>query len=219
MTPTLLPPRLGPPRVARWQNLACGLALATAAAAAQATVLQFSFEASITQDPFGLSQPGAPVSGHFSFESTAPDDIANPTQGSYTSTGAAYGFSVVVDGAAYATQGLLNIGTQTGSPGLYLVTGMANDLLLELVLSDDSGLAVSSDALPLAAPALDAFTVRDFRLFAPDAEFTAALLRLQGGAPASVPEPAPALLLLAGLAGVSGWLAARRRSGATFPNV
>ena len=181
------------------------------ACAARAEPVTFLFEATLTQDPFGLSQIGAPVSGRYSFESSAVDDIADPTQGSYTSTGPAFGFSVVVGDTAYATPAMLNIGTQSGAPGLVLVTGVADGLTLELVLRDDTGLAVVSDALPLTAPRLDAFAVHEFRLFAPDAEFTATLQQLRASVP-GVPEPASAALLLAGLAAM-----AARRSRRTSP--
>lgn len=187
--------------------LACMLVLGTTTCGVNAEVVSFTFAGSLTQDAFGLSHFGAPVSGSYSFDSLAIDDIADPGTGSYTSIGPGFGFSVVVDGTPYATFGALNIGIQAGMPGAYLVTGVGGGLTLELVLLDDTGSAVAGDALPLLAPSLSGFSVREFRLFAPDAEFTATLQQLQGSA-AGVPEPDTAVLLLAGLTTL---LARRRR--------
>ncbi len=179
--------------------LAWIVCLAGAAAAAPVT---FSFTGKVTDDPFGLSSFGAPISGSFTFDATAIDAIVNPDIGSFVSVGAGYGFNVDVDGTAYSSTGMLTINTANDLVvgDQYGAIAMDALLTLEIFLQDSSAAALSSDALSGAPPALASFDLRQFRLFGGDAEFLGSVdtLACTSGCVASVPEPGSlALVLLA----------------------
>ena len=191
--------------------IGAGLALFLACfgARAFATPVTFGFTGSVTDDPFGLSSFGAPISGSYTFDSTATDAIAaDPASASYPSTGAGFGFSATVDGTPYAVSGTLSIGILNAFVDQYLPTADDGTLTLGLFFEDATASAFFSDALPLAPPPLADFAFRQFRLFGTDVEFLGTVDTLVCGASCSVPEPGTLLLLLgAGLAG----LASRRR--------
>jgi hypothetical protein len=194
--------------------LACGL---LASLGAQAAPITYSFTASLTDDPFGLSHYGALISGSYTFDPTAPDLIADAATGSYRSTGAAYGFSADVDGTAYTAFGSLFVNTANQIVGVdqYGVLATEGALTLELFLQDATGLALSSDALPSTAPSLGLFDVRQFRLFGDDVEFFGTVDRLActtGCAPLAVPEPV--VPLLAGVGAACAMVIRRRRQRA-----
>lgn len=189
--------------------------------AAGAAPTTFGFTGSLTDDPFGISTFGAPITGSFTFDSAAVDSIPGPAGGSYTSVGPGFGLSITLDGQLYELMGSLNVGVQPGTPGPAFYTVTAGDplsLLLELVLTDTSGTALGSDALLTSPPTLADFDVRRIRVFGvDDLEFAGDLTTLEcvglcepngGGV---VPEPG-SLGLVAGAALLAA--AARRRRGA-----
>ena len=188
--------------------------LAALPPAAHATPVTIAFTGSVTSDPYVLSTFGAPISGAYTFDNAAPDAVAGAAIGVYTSTGAAYGFSAVVDGMAYATPGTVtvNVANNIGSDQ-YGVVATVGDLTLELFLEDLTQSALSGDALPAGAPLLAAFAVRGFSLFGSDIEFLGSVDTLActaGCAPVGVPEPGT--LSLAALAGLLLLRGSRRRS-------
>jgi len=188
--------------------LACGIILV--AGAAQALPITFSFTGKVTDDPFGQSSFGAPISGSYTFDSAAVDSIASPTTGSFASAGAGFGFTANVDGTNYSVLGTLTVNTANNiAGGIDQYGAIAQDSLLdlELFLQDATGTALASDALPLLPPALASFGFRQFRLFSADAEFLGSvdsLVCTSGCGVQSVPEPGSLLLMSLALASLLG---------------
>jgi hypothetical protein len=182
-------------RILRLALIACALC----AGVAQAAPVTFDFTGAVTDDPFGVSHFGAPISGSFSFDSDAPDVIADPATGGYFSQGPAFSLTAIVDGTAYSAVGSLFVGVvNTGSDEYSVVAGNGSTTL-ELLFEDASGTAFASDALP-ASVSLAAFAFRQFRLFGGDAEILGSVDTLTPvGVAAPVPEPATFALLGAGL--------------------
>lgn len=205
------------PRVDHRQRSAktlAALALAALVGPALAGPVTFGFAGKVTDDPFGLSSFGAPISGSFTFDNTVSDSITSAANGSYSSVGAGFGFTSNVDGTGYTIGGSLtvNVANSIFSGDQYGAIGSAGDLTLELFFQDATGTALSSDALPTAPPAFSAFDLRQFRLFSSDAEFLGSvdsLVCLSGCRTQTVPEPGSWALALLALA-----LAARVRANA-----
>ena len=126
------------------------------AGAAQAVPITFSFSGAVTDDPFGLSSFGAPISGSYTFDSTATDTIPGPATGSFPSTGPGIGFNANVDGMLFSILGSLAVNTANNIVGLDQYGAIADDglLTLELFLQDATGTALATDALPLLPPVL-----------------------------------------------------------------
>ena len=184
---------------------------------AYAIPITFTFTGSVTDDPFGLSSFGAPITGSYTFDSVAADGIAGPSTGSYPSIGPSFGFSATVDGTPYSLSGSLIVNT-ANNIGVDQYGAISTDgvLTLELFLQDSTQTALSSDALPLVPPLLAAFDTRQFRLFGPDAEFLGTIRTLVcsagcdgAGGGGQVREPKTMLLLL--LAGLLSILARGRK--------
>jgi hypothetical protein len=180
--------------------VAAALTTACASLSVSAAVT-FSFTGSVTDDPFGLSSFGAPISGSYTFDPGATDAIAGPAAASYASSGAAFGFGVDVDGTPYAVGGTLSIGILNSIVDQYAVLADDGTLRLELFLEDPGASVFATDALPLAAPPLGSFSFRQFRLFGTDVEFlgTVDTLVCTAGCRAT-PVPAPSTLALFGVA-------------------
>jgi hypothetical protein len=179
----------------------CVLMLVFASSAAPSPIT-FAFAGAVTDDPFGLTFFGAPISGSITFDSTAIDTIAGPQTGAFRSTGAGYDFRAIVDGTAYAVLGNVTVDTANNiGVDQYGAIGSGGGLTLELFFEDSTQTALASDALPLVPPPLSGFAFRQFRLFSDDAEFlgsVSALVCTAGCATRDVPEPGA--LALAGLA-------------------
>jgi hypothetical protein len=177
---------------------------------ALAAPITFSFAGSVTDDPFGLSSFGAPITGAYTFDSTATDTIPSPSTGSFPSVGPAFGFTTNVDGTAYSLSSNLTVNTANNiGVDQYGAIATSAVLTLEVFLQDSTQTALSSDALPLLPPTLAAFDFRQFRLFSDDAEFLGTIDSLTctagcgtaGGG--RVPEPAMLWLITAALTGLT----------------
>lgn len=179
------------------------------ASAANAELIQFSFRGQVTDEAINgcdvVVACGA-VTGSYSFDSAAADGNADGDTGLY----AASAISFYIDGTEFfsATDGVINVANFTAVDQYgVLATGIANNVsaVLSILLEDSSASAFGSDALPLTASALASLLPGRFTLFANDDSF-----QLQGTIDSvtctsgcegiSVPEPATALLLAAGLA-------------------
>jgi PEP-CTERM motif len=194
------------------------LALACIVSPAAAAPVTFAFTGVVTDDPFGLSSSGAPISGRYTFDSAATDSIADPQTGAFASTGPTFGFHADVDGRGFSVAGLtVTTGNDLATGDSYGAIAFDGGLTLEIFLQDASSLALASDALPLQAPALTDFPVRQFRLFGTDVEFLGSIdtLACVGGCSAlTVPEPGSLALTLLSLGLVGGL--AHRRQGASL---
>lgn len=181
--------------------LALGLGCAGSALGAPVT---FAFAGTVTDDPFGLSSFGAPISGRFSFDAAVPDSIAGFATGSFASVGAGFGFTVNVDGTLYASSGALTVNTANNivAGDQYGVIATDAMLTLEIFFQDSTAAALSSDALSPLPPALAGFDFRQFRLFGVDAEFlgTVESLACISGCTVAVPETGTLSLVLLALA-------------------
>ena len=191
------------------------------AGSALAIPITFSFTGAVTDDPFGLSSFGAPITGSYTFNSAAVDSIASPANGSFASVGAAFGFTANVDGTTYSVPGTLTVNTANNIVGgdQYGAIALNSLLTLELFFQDASGTALASDALPLLPPAIASFGFRQFRLFTTDdsAQFLGSVNSLTCTAgcsvtppPSAVPEPSSLLLLVGLVLAGLGCVRARR---------
>jgi MYXO-CTERM domain-containing protein len=171
-----------------------------------ASPITFSFTGAVTDDPFGLSSFGAPISGSYTFDSASTDSIPSPSTGSYASVGPGFGFRANVDGTMYSVLGTTSINTANNITGVdqYGAIAIGGGLTLEIFFQDATATALSNDGLPLVPPLIAAFGFRQFRLFSDDAEFLGSVTSLTCTAGCStrpVPEPAsPWLLAAAALA-------------------
>ncbi len=147
------------------------------------------------------------VTGRYSFDSAAADgNAADSDTGLY----AASAISFYIDGTEFfsATDGVINVANFTAVDQYgVLATGIANNVsaVLSILLEDTSASAFGSDALPLTASALASLLPGRFTLIASDSTFELlgsidSITCTSGCEGVSVPEPATALLLAAGLA-------------------
>lgn len=194
--------------------------LLTANTPAQAASVSFNFSGSVgdvfggvfTPQGFGADgfTTGLPASGGATINTLAADSIAASNVGRYN---AIQDFSVSV-GTYFATYApgnsfirITNNSPGTGNDiyelrvnGLFgnAVNGFTPSSFL-LELTDPTGTAFSSDALPAGAPSLSSFARSEFRLL-----FGSASTRVQGALTSLVPLPAAVWLFGAGLIALVG---------------
>lgn len=196
------------------------LLLAASGATVAAAPVTLAFSGAVTSDGFGLLPPGAAIHGSFTFDPAAADsNVLSIVEGSFVSTGPAFGFVVDVGGLVFAVPQTLTVNTMNdGGADQYGVlaesTSPAAPLSLSLLLTDLSQTALASDALPTGAPLLAAFAIREFKLLADDADFLGSIdaLRCVAGCDVGTPVPEPGSLLLTATA-LSALLAGAVRRG------
>lgn len=205
------------------QALGLALALSLHAGGLAAAPITFDFTGTVTQvpvldpsDPFGDTIAfGTAITGSYTFESTTPDAIPSPDAGSYSMFGPPFGMQVDIGGNAFSATDFLNIGVAnnfSGTVDQYTVLAQQTSdepLDIELFFEDNTGLALSSDALPTTPPPLLLFQIRSFSLIGTvdgnQVEIGAQINTLTP-AVTQVPVPGTLLLLSVGLA----WLCRRR---------
>jgi hypothetical protein len=217
------------------------LALLGCGSEARAVPITFSFGGSVTSTNFDPDDPfagtigfGSAISGSYSFESTSVDAAAGPQTGSYWSFGPSALMLVNIAGNTFNTGGLLNIGVANDFAGpvdQYTVLSAIGTASIEVFLQNIGGTAFASDALPLVAPNLASFPIRNFSLI--DSDWLGNQIEIMGninslfcsaGCAASPPGPGPvppphSVAEPAGLAsvllGLMGVIAFRRRAQST----
>ncbi len=193
-------------------------ALALFCGEALAGPVTFDFEGMVTSTVFDPSDPfggtivsGTPITGSYTFESTAVDPIPTPVVGSYSMFGPPYGMTVDIGGNVFTTDDFLNVGV-ANDIGLgkdqYTVLGQEGSppapgsLSIQLFFEDPTGTVFSDDSLPLVEPDVGAFTTADFFLDAfLDFNNVTHHIEIRGTIKA-IPEPG--VLLLMGAAAVLG---------------
>ena len=187
----------------------------------QAASISFNFSGSVGDvfggvfTPQGFGADGfttaLPVSGGGSYNSLATDTIAGSGVGRYNNTIQDFSVSVGTYFATFAPGNsfirVTNSAPGAGSDiyelrvnGLFgsAVNGFTPSSFL-LELTDPSGMAFSSDALPSGPPSLSSFARSEFRLL-----FGSASTRVQGALTSLVPLPAAVWLFGAGLVALVG---------------
>lgn len=152
-----------------------------------------------------------PMSGGASFNTNATDTIAGSTIGRYNNTIQDFSVSVGTYFASFAPgNSFIRVTNNAAGAGSDIYELRVNGLLGSAVngfqptsflleLTDPSGTAFSSDALPTGAPSLSSFARSEFRLI-----FGAASTRVQGALTSLVPLPAAVWLFGAGLIALVG---------------
>jgi hypothetical protein len=182
---------------------------------ARASVITFAFTGTVDNDPFGVFGD-ATLQGEFTFDSAIAQVLDTAQSGGYADAGGVYAMRVAFSGvldssvAGPFAADELNITVNDDFPGpldQYLVTGTSPSdpfLQIGLTLSDFTGTAFTSTALPLLPPMLAAFESARFELFAGTAdlpiEAEGELSSLRCAAGCAVPEPGELYLLGAALA-------------------
>lgn len=149
---------------------------------AHATPFTLNFEGVVTQagfDPFdplgGAVHAGTPLYSYLNFDSAATDAAASPNLGSYTVSGGTYGFAGYLGSVLFPIMRTVNISVldgMAGGPDQYTVfasegvqDGLSDYFSLSILLQDDSGTALSGDALPTTLPDIARYGIRTFDFF------------------------------------------------------
>lgn len=204
-------------------GLGAGLlcALLMAPDRSQAASISFNFSGSVGDvfggvfTPQGFGADGfttaLPVSGGGSYNSNATDIIAGSNIGRYNNTIQDFSVSVGTYFASFAPgNSFIRVTNSAAGAGNDIYEVRVNGLLgssvngfqptsFLLELTDPSGTAFSSDALPTGPPSLSSFARSEFRLI-----FGAASTRVQGALTSLVPLPAAVWLFGAGLIALVG---------------
>ncbi len=187
----------------------------------QAASISFNFSGSVGDvfggvfTPQGFGADGfttaLPVSGGGSYNSLATDTIAGSGVGQYRNTIQDFSVSVGTYFATFAPgNSFIRITNSTAGAGSDIYELRVNGLFGNAVngfrpssflleLTDPSGRAFSSDALPSGPPSLSSFARSEFRLL-----FGSASTRVQGALTSLVPLPAAVWLFGAGLIALVG---------------
>jgi hypothetical protein len=175
--------------------------------AASAASITVQFTGIVTQVPiddiYGDITAGSLFAGSYTFNSTAVDLIpADPASGSYTSSGVPFEMLVSIDGHVFTASDSVNIGIFNSFVDQYtvLALGASGDLALELFLQDNAATVFANDGLPLTAPLLGAFAIKDFHshqvAVGGEVQVDGQVTSLSVS---TVPEPSAGLLVCAGL--------------------
>jgi hypothetical protein len=143
---------------------------------------------------------GDAVQISYTFDSTAADQVpGDGSTGSYLSVGFPYAMTFTFPTRVFTGADSIHIGILNSFVDQYTVyaVGSGGNDTLELFLQDNGGTVFADDSLPLTAPALAAFTLKDFhlRIVSNDGE-----TQVDGQLDdlTVIPEPSSALLTLAG---------------------
>ena len=152
------------------------LALPGLAVAAPVT-LNFAGQVSQTSfdpfDPFsGAVHAGTPMSSYLNIDTSTADSAPASDFGSYTWSGGTFGLGVLMGAVMFPTLRSVNISIIDGSPGAFdqylmyawegVAGGLADFFSMTMLLQDDTGTALNSDALPTGVPDLGRFAIRTF---------------------------------------------------------
>ncbi len=199
---------------------------------AQATPFTLNFEGVVTDanfDPFdplgGAVHAGSTLYSYLNSDSAAADAAAGPNLGSYTVSGGTYGFAGVIDGIVFPVMRTVNISVfdgPLGGPDQYTVfasegvqDGLSDYFSLSILLQDDSGTAITGDALPTTLPDSARFGTRTFNFFGQYTNVDGVFVQyeVQGLITPATPVSSPGTLALLAAAGAAAALARGRRSG------
>ena len=187
------------------------------------TVVSTNFDPS---DPFGGSIGfGTPIAITYVFDSTTADSDPSGSSGSYQHTGAPYGLSINIGGFVFSTNDFLAVNVLNSAGldqyGVLACSGgvgacFSGDLTVSILLQDNTGTALGSDALPGTAPSLASFqsgTIAFNRNYFDDAG-SFFQIQIDGNVDslAVVPEPSTTVGVLLGCALLA---IARRRAKST----
>lgn len=195
-------------------------------ASAQVTIpAHFKFSGVIDQavfdpsSPYGPIGPGTPFSGAYYFDISAPDEIADPNVGSYTTPWPFGSMSININNFHFVADDFSNIGivdnpgsgpdqytvyAQRGTPG-----GLSPYWTMTLYLEGPSD-AFTGDDSPTVPPNLDLFYIRNLTFEGVVVGEGGVLTQFEiMGTVGSLQVPEPGSLLLLGI-GFAGMACARR---------
>lgn len=132
--------------------------------------ITISFSGSVLQvpadDPGGGIGFGTAITGTYTFDDGVSDAIADPSQGAYMAAGAGLGLSVQIGANSYSLLEFISINVSNDLFGTdqYGVFALGGSSFVSMLFEDFSASVFGSDALPVSAPPLAAFALRDFHL-------------------------------------------------------
>ena len=204
---------------------------------AQATPFTLNFEGVVTQvqfDPYdvlnGAVQPGSALYTYLNFDTAATDAATSPRLGSYTLSGGTYGMAAVVGSVVFPVMTSVNISVvdgDAGAPDQYSVFawqgvdgGLGDYFTMSMLLEDDSGSAITGDALPTTMPDLSRFAVRGFNLAGQYTDINGTFFQYEvlGTLGTAVAVPEPGVIPLVALALLGSAFASRQGRATVRPD-